>query len=326
LDIPIDNRHVRKSRIYRIPKDWLKLSPERRLADQAIEEQIFRPALARCVQLAKLPSVDALPKYLEKRLRGIVNATVRNAVRPGFYADMNDPQVQELVIEESLKHLVWSFQRDETTHDQYVTPDLSEEGFEAAFRAEQDHIAAKEREDTLRMEEDRRERMYNDQQTYASSNVADEIQEVTPAELERGKEVPPPEEKDEKNLGLDPAMLNALKAREERRKVILSRLDEPDVPEWLKHAIDTEDQEYFPMASGRFSKERTREDILADFFQKELDDAAYGSEEEAKILEFMKKFIEDEQSGLVEQESVEDVKKRLNAVLKEIEDRKEKKA
>lgn len=323
MDIPIDNRHVRRSRIHRIPKDWLNLSPERRLADQAIEEQIYQPALTRCVQLAKVASVDAIPKYLQKRLRGIVNATVRNAVRPGFYADMNDPQVQEMVIAESLKHFVWTFQRDETTHDKYITPDLSEEEFEAAFRAEQDRIAAKEREDTLRMEEDRRERMYTDQQAYASSNVADEIHEVTPAELERGKNTPPPEE-DGKNLGLDPAMLNALKAREERRKVILSRLDEPDVPEWLKHAVDTEDQEYFPMASGRFSKKQTREDILAEFFQKELDDLPYGGEGEARLMEFMQKFIEDEQSGMVEQESVEDVKRRVNAMLKEIEDTKEK--
>ena len=92
---------------------------------------------------------------------------------------MNDPQVREMVISESVKHLVWSFERIEARHAEFVTPDLSEEEFELAFKEEQERIAAKEREDTLRMEEDRRERLYNERQAYASSNVADEMGEVT---------------------------------------------------------------------------------------------------------------------------------------------------
>lgn len=305
----------------------MKLSPERQLAEKAIEEQIYLPALSRCVQLAKVSSVDAIPRPIQKRLRGIVNATVRNAVRPGFYADMNDPQVREMVISESLKHLVWSFQRVESRHFEFVTPDLSEEEFEQAFKEEQERIAAKEREDTLRMEEDRRERLYNERQAYASSNVADEMGEITSAELERAAEKPPTNADGQDNLnelGLDEKMLNALKLREERRKLILSRLEEDDVPEWLKHAVDTEDTEYFPMASGRFSAKKSREDILAEFFQKELDDAPVGSEEETKLMGFIQDFMEQEQSGLVQEESVEEIKKRVNAMLKEIEDRKEK--
>ena len=39
-------------------------------------------------------------------------------------------------------------------------------------------------------------------------------------------------------------------------------------------------------------------------------------------MEFIQNFMEDEQSGMVEEESVEEIKKRVNAMLKEIEDRK----
>jgi hypothetical protein len=240
---------------------------------------------------------------------------------------MNDPQVREMVISESLKHLVWSFQRVESRHAEFVTPDLSEEEFELAYKEEQERIAAKGREDTLRMEEDRRERLYNERQAYASSNVADEMGEVTADELKRAAEKPPtaPDGQDSLNeLSLDENMMNALKVREERRKLILSRLEEDDVPEWLKHAVDTEDTEHFPMASGRFSAKKSREDILAEFFQKELDDAPVGSEEETKLMEFIRDFMEQDQSGLVQEESVEEIKKRVNAMLKEIEDRKEK--
>ena len=300
----------------------MKLSPERQLAEQAVEEQIYQPALARCVQFAKVSSVDALPNSIRKKLRRIVNATVRNAVRPGFYADMNDPQVREMVITESLKHLVWSFQRIEVRHSEFITPDLSDEEFEMAFRAEQDRIAAQEREDKLRMEEDKRERLYNEQQAYATSNVTDELPELTKAEREKAPASTPATDTNLDNLGLDQRTRDALKVREERRKLILSRLEEDDVPEWLKHAVDTEDTEYFPMASGRFSAEKTREDILAEFFQSELDNAGFGSEEEAALLEFLEKFVEDEESGVVEQESIEEVKKRVNALLKEIENRK----
>ena len=304
----------------------MKLSPERQFAEKAVEEQIYLPALSRCVQLAKVSSIDAIPKSIQKRLRGIVNATVRHAVRPGFYADMNDPQVREMVMSESLKHLVWSFQRIESRHAEFITPDLSEEEFELAFKEEQELIAAKEREDTLRMEEDRRERLYNERQAYASSNVADEMPEVTPSELERAADVSATAKDGQENLnefGLDEKMMNALKIREERRKLVLSRLEEDDVPEWLKHAVDTEDTEYFPMASGRFSAKKSREDILAEFFQKELDDAPVGSKKETKLLEFIQNFMEQERSELVQEESVEEIKKRVNAMLKEIEDRKE---
>jgi hypothetical protein len=296
------------------------LSPERQLAEKAVDEQIYQPALARCIQLAKVSSVDALPPSIPQKLRRIVNATVRNAVRPGFYADMNDPQVREMVISESLKHLVWSFQSIEARHSEFITPDLSDEEFEIAFRAEQDRIAAQEREDKLRMEEDIRERLYKQRQEYATSHVTDEIDEITEAERQKAESTTTPETNLD-HLNLDAKTKEALKAREERRKLILSRLEEEDVPEWLKHAVDTEDTEYFPAASGRFSAEQTREDILADFFQKELDKAAFGSEEEAALLEFLEKFVADEESGVVE-ESVEEVKKRVNAILKEIEDRK----
>jgi len=324
-DIPIDDRHVKKSRTHQIPKEWLKVSPERRAAEQAVDEHIFQPALAKCVQLAGVASAAALPQGVEKRLRSCVNATVRHAVRPSVYADLNDPKVRELIIDESLKHLVWSFKRLQTQHSQFITPAISEEEFAATIRAEQDRIAAKEREDKLRMEEDRRQRLYDQQQAYASSNVTDEIDEITPQELERAKPVPTDAEDNLDSAGLDQQMINALKQREERRKMILSQLDEPDVPEWLKHAVDRDDTEFFPMASGQFAKEKTREDLLADFFQSELDEMPVGSEEETTFLEFLEKFTADEESGIVEQESVEEVKKRVNAMLKEIEDKKQKK-
>jgi hypothetical protein len=323
---------VKRKRTYPIPKDWLKLSPERELAEKAVEEQIYQPALSRCVKFAKVSSVENLPSSIPKKLRKIVNATVRNAVRPGFYADMNDPQVREMVIQESLKYLVWSFQRVEARHSEFITPDLSEEEFELAFKAEQDRIATQEREDKLRMEEDKRERLYNRQQEYATSGVVDElsdIPEITEEEREQARKSIPKmdgaKEVDWDNLDLDDKIKQALKIREQRRKLILSRLEEDDVPEWLKHAVDTEDTEYFPMASGRFSAERSREDILAEYFQNELDNVSFGSEEEAALLEFLEKFVEDEESGVLEQESVEEVKKRVNSILKEIEDRKAKK-
>lgn len=298
----------------------MRLSPERQTAEKAVDEEIYQPALARCVELAKVESIDAIPRSIQKRLRGIVNATVRHAARPGIFADLNDPRVREMVIAESLKHLVWAFQRVENRQADFVTPDLSEEEFEKAFKAEQERIAAKEREESLQAEEDKREQIYNEQQVYAKSNVTDELLEVTPTELSRAREQPAVPEADEFD-GFDEDMKKALKLREERRKLVLSRLDEPDVPEWLKHAVDTEDTEYFPAASGRFSAQKNREEQLAEFFQKELDDVSVGSEEETKILEFMDKFVEDEESGLVEEESVESIKKRVNAMLKEIEDR-----
>lgn len=291
------------------------------MAEKSVEEEIYIPALTRCVELAKVPSLDALPKQIKKRLRGIVNATVRHAVRPGFYADLNDPQVREMIIVESLKHLVWSFKGVEAPTEEFITPDLSEEVFEREFKAEQERIAKKEKEENLRAEEDRREQLYNAQQEYAVSNVAEEIPEVTAAELKKAEEQLSElaEEKDTTNLGVDETMTKALKQREERRKLILSRLDEPDVPEWLKHAVDSENTEYFPMASGRFSAEKSREELLAEFFQKELDDAPHGSEQEAKLLEELRKIVDNEDSGRVEQENVESIKKRVNAMLKEIE-------
>lgn len=312
--------------MYQIPQEWLKLSPERQRAEKAVEEQIYQPALARCVQLAKVEKVEDIPVSMQKKLRGIVNATVRNAVRPGFFADLNDPRVREMVISESLKHLVWSFQAIENRHTEFITPDLSEEEFEKAFHAEQLRREAKKRADDLQAEEDRKEKLYSRQQQFAASNVSDEIPEVTEGELERVAQQatePTSEDDDLDNLGLDDAMKKALKVREERRKLILSRLEEPEVPEWLKHAVDEDDREYFPLASGRFNKEKNREDILADFFQQELDEAKIGSEEEAKILEFMDKLVEQEESGLVAEESVDEIKRRVNAMLKEIEDRKE---
>ena len=263
---------------------------------------------------------------MQKKLRGIVNATVRNAVRPGFFADLNDPRVREMVISESLKHLVWSFQAIENRHTEFITPDLSEEEFEKAFHAEQLRREAKKRADDLQAEEDRKEKLYSRQQQFAASNVSDEIPEVTAGELERVAQQATEQTSEDDNLdnlGLDDAMKKALKVREERRKLILSRLEEPEVPEWLKHAVDEDDREYFPLASGRFNKEKNREDILADFFQQELDEAKIGSEEEAKILEFMDKLVEQEESGLVAEESVDEIKRRVNAMLKEIEDRKE---
>jgi hypothetical protein len=225
-----------------------------------------------------------------------------------------------MVINESIKHLVWSFKGDETRTADFITPDLSDKEFEIAFREEQNRLAAEEHAKSLRSAEDEKQQRYEEQQTYASTNVDDEIPEVTYAELERERNAPAPSEDDDpENYGLDGAMKEALKKREERRRLILSRLEEPDVPEWLKHAVDKEDTEYFPMASGTFSKEKDREQLLADFFQKELDEMKVGSEEESKLLEFIEKFVADEESGLVEEESVEDVKKRVNAMLRELE-------
>jgi hypothetical protein len=191
------------------------LSPQRKAAEKAVDEDIYQPALARCAELAKVGAVEALPPSIQRRLRGIVNATVRHAVRPGFFADLNDPRVREMVITESLKHLVWTFQRVEARQADFVTPDLSEEEFQQAFKAEQERIAAKEREDSLAAEEDKRERIYNEQQAYASANVADELLEVTPTELSRAKEQPVKETDDLDHLGLDDAMKKALKLREE---------------------------------------------------------------------------------------------------------------
>jgi hypothetical protein len=304
----------------------LKPSPERLRAEKAIDEQIYQPALARCVQLAKVEKVEDIPFSMQKRLRGIVNSTVRNAVRPGFFADMNDPRVREMVVSESLKQLVRSFEGLESRNTEFITPDLSEEAFEKAFQAEQQRREAKKRADDLQAEEDRKEKLYNRQQEYASTNVADEIGEITPAELERAKQQASStaaEEDELKNLGLDNATEKALKQREERRKLILSRTGESEVPEWLKHAVDEEDTQYFPLASGRFARKKNREDLLAEFFQKELDAANVGSEEETALLEFMDKFVEQESSGLVEEESIDEIKRRVHAMLKEIKDRNE---
>jgi hypothetical protein len=303
----------------------LRLSPERQKAEKAVEEEIYLPAMARCIQLSKVSSVDEIPERIQKRLRGIVNSTVRHAVRPGFFADLSDPQVREMIINESIKHLVWSFNRDETRQTDFITPDLSEEEFQAAFNAEKARLEAKKRDDQLRSVEDEKQQLYNEQQKFASTNVADEMAEVTPAELDRARQqvVTAEEDDDIENLDLDDVMKKALKAREERRKLILSRNDEPDIPTWLKHAVDTEDTEYFPMASGRFSRQKHREELLAEFFQQELSEVKMGSEEETKLLEFMEQFVDDEESGLVEEESVESIKKRVNAMLKEIEDRKD---
>jgi len=308
----------------------LKLSPERQRAEKAVEEQIYQPALARCIRMAKVEKVEDIPESMQRKLRSIVNATVLNAVRPGFFADLNDPRVREMVIDESLKQLVRALQRIEYNLTEFVTPDLSEEEFEKTFNEERARIEAKKREEDLRAEEDRREKFYNRQQEFAAANVSDEISEVTLDELDRAKEqvsATPDKEgytDDElENMDLDEAMKKALKVREERRKLILSRLEEPEVPEWLKHAVDEEDKEYFPMASGRFSRQKSREDELADFFQKELDDLKVGSEEESKLLEFMDTFVEREESGSVQEESVDEIKKQVNAMLKEIEDRQE---
>jgi hypothetical protein len=308
----------------------LKISPERQRAEKAVEEEIYQPALARCIQMAKVEKVEDIPDSMQRKLRGIVNATVRNAVRPGFFADLNDPRVRAMVIDESLKQLVRALQRIEYDITDFVTPDLSEEEFEKTFNEERARIEAKKKEEDLRAEEDRREKLYNRQQEFASANVMDEMSEVTPEELQRAKgQVPATPDKEEytddeiDNMGLDEAMKKALKIREKRRKLILSRLEEPEVPEWLKHAVDEDDKEYFPMASGRFSRQKSREDELADFFQKELDEMKVGSEEETKLLEFMDKLVEQEESGLVQEESVDEIKRRVNAMLKEIEDRQE---
>jgi hypothetical protein len=301
----------------------LKLSPERERAEQAVDEYIFQPALAKATELAKLPPGETFPEGIKKRLRAIVNSTVRHAVRPSVFADLNDRKIRQLIINESLKHLVWSFQQIKNQYTEFITPDISDEEFEKAYAVEKARADVKEQEDKLQMEEDRRQRLYDERQTYASSNVADEIQEITPEELQRANENKPSEKKADNyaDMGLDEGTINALKQREERRKMILSQLEEPDIPEWLKHAVDTEDKEYFPMASGRFRKEKSREDLLAEFFQSELDELKVGSEEETALLDFLEKFTDDEERGVFEPESVDEVKKRVNAMLKEIEDR-----
>ena len=266
------------------------------------------------MKYANLSSVDEFPKSLQNRLRGIVNATVRHAVRPGFYADLNDPQVRDLVISEAVKHLVWTFDRDQKRIEGFITPDLSDEEFEKAFRKEQERIVEKERESKLREEEDRMEALYHAGQAFASSNVADEIPEITKAELDRARAAT-----SSSDATGDEALSEALRQREERRKMIMSHADGDNIPDWLKHAVDTEDREFFPMASGRLTRTKSREDSLAEFFQEELDKMEVGSAEEAELLKFMSKFIEDEESGEVREESVEEVKKRVDKLLRDIE-------
>jgi hypothetical protein len=317
----LDDRHVRKKRVYKIPTEWLKLTPEKAAADKAVQEQLFQPALDRFVELTKADSVDAIPQPIQRRLKGIINKTVEKAVNKKVFADLNDPRVREMVINESLKYLVWIWQGVEKRHTQFVTPDISDAEFEQEFKAEQERMAEKNREEVLRAEEDRKEKLYHDREQYAKENVMDEASEVSPEEMERAKKTPLEQsDEDLRHQGLDPALKKALKIREERRRLILSRLEEDDVPEWLKHAVDTEDTEYFPSASGRF-QHKQREDVLAEFFKKELDDCAYGSEKETKLMEFIDKFVEDEESGAVQPEPVEDIKKRVHAMLKKIEDR-----
>jgi len=319
LDIPLDSRHVKRKRIYKFPQEWLKLTPERQRAEQAVKTQIYLPALHKCAELAKVESLADLPYPMKKRLRGIVNATVRNAVRPGVYADLNDAKVRELIVNESLKQLVRDLEGVEESKREFITPDLSEEAFEKAFQAERERIAARGREESLRIEEDKRERVYTQQQAYASAAAHEEATEVTPDELARAEQELGEAEADDP----DAALKQALKVREERRKLILSRLEEPEVPEWLKHAVDTEDQELFPMASGRFSAPKSRTELLAEFFEQELNDLKVGSEEETKLLDFIRGFIVQEENGDIEKESVESIKKRVHAMLKEIEDRNE---
>jgi hypothetical protein len=284
-----------------------------------VEGAIYNIALARC----NFVTGTQIPGKIAKRLRGIVNSTVRHAVRPGFYADLNDRKVRQMIISESLKHLVWSFKSDETRQSDFVTPDLSDEELETALRAEEGRLAGKKTTESLRTEINEKQRSFEEQQAYASSNVEDEIPEITPEELQQSPETSATNSDELENLELDAPMKTALKAREERRKLILSRLDEPDVPEWLKHAVDTEDTQYFPMASGRFKKQKDREALLTEFFQKELGELTPGSEEETQLLGFMEKLVADEESGLFDEESVEDIKKRVHAMLKKIEDQKE---
>jgi hypothetical protein len=93
---------------------------------------------------------------------------------------------------------------------------------------------------------------------------------------------------------------------------------------WLKHAVDTEDTEFFPMASGCFKKKtKSRDDLLTEFFQKELNDVPYESEKKAKLLEILNKLAEEEWNETTELESVEEVKRRVHTMLKEIEDKRE---
>jgi hypothetical protein len=327
-DIPLDDRHVRRKRSYQMPREWLRVSPERERASKAIDEQIFRPAVMRAIELSQTSALE-FPGQLVKRLKGIVTKTVYNAVRPGVYADLNDPRVREHIVNESLKTLVRSFDRQVKEMGDFMTPDISGETFQVLFQKEQARLKEKERLAHLRETEDKAEALHQRREEYAENNVIDELEELSPAELEKAATTEKDEEtksrEEELNeLGLDPKIAQALKLREERRKVILSRLDEPEVPEWLKHAVDTEDKDFFPMASGRFnSEDLTREDILSDFFQRELDDAEYGSEKEAKLLELLEDFIGQEGNEMIEEEPIDAVKRRVNAVLKEIEDREE---
>ena len=99
----------------------------------------------------------------------------------------------------------------------------------------------------------------------------DESSEVSPAELERSKYTPMEgleKDEDSKKQGLDPVLQKALKLREQRRKLILPRLEDDDVPEWLKHAVDTEDTEYFALVWPLvdFPRKRLgRNYVFADF-------------------------------------------------------------
>jgi len=325
-DIPIDDRHVKKKRTFQMPSEWLKLSPDKRRAHQAIQDQIFLPALQKAIELSGV-SVEDFPELLAKRLKAIVTSTVYNAVRPGVYADMNDPRVREHIVNESLKALVRSFDQRMARQADFITPDVTEEEFQVSFQREQARIKQKEWLDSLQEREDQAEALHNRREEYAEKNVYEELGEMTEEEVEKATKKMTDEDRekgDVDELGVDPELAKALKIREQRRKMILSQLEEPEVPEWLKHAVDTEDKEYFPTASGRFNSEKmTREDILADFFQRELDDAEYGSEKETKLMELLEDFIEQENNEMLEEEPIDAVKRRVNAVLKEIEDREE---
>lgn len=310
-----------------MPSSWLTVPHDKRRADKAIQDEIFQPALAKAISLSGFSALS-FPEYLARRLKGIVTATVYNAVRPGVYADLNDPRVREHIVNESLKGLVRNFDKRVATQADFITPDISEEEFQALFKQEQERLKQKDWLDSLRARENEAEELHRRREEFAEKNVGDELDEITSDERESvektAKEGDAERMLDIDGSALDAKMVEALKIREQRRKMILSRLDEPEVPEWLKHAVDTEDKEYFPMASGRFNSEKlSREDVLADFFQRELDDAKYGSEKEAKLMELLEDFIEQENNEMVEEEPVEAVKRRVNAVLKEIEDREE---
>jgi hypothetical protein len=308
---------------YPIPKEWLRYTPERKRAEEAVDSCIYQKALSHCAEMAKLLSVDDFPQSLREKLRRIVDGTVREAVSPAIYADLRDPKVQAMIALESSKRLIRSLQTfNETQTQPFITPDLSEAEFQAAFQIEQERIAEEERQKTLRVEEDLLEEIYRGRQAYASAGVSEELAQEPPRKRPEITDVldEPRSSLEEENE----SMAKIIREREQRRRMILSRVDEPEVPEWLKHAVDMEDSDYFPTASGRFSKKpaKTREDLLANFFQRELDDVPLGSEEEAKLLEALTKLIEDTESGVAEDESVEDIQKRVHLMLKQIEDRK----